>query len=39
MGSAIPALRSLTQGTFSPFLFVNTSGYLHVPPFMQKLPP
>lgn len=34
LGLAIPALCSLTQGTCSPFLFVNTSRYLHVPPFM-----
>lgn len=33
MGSAIPALCFLIQGTCSPFLFENTSGYLHVPPF------
>lgn len=48
MWSAIPALGHgmvshpmpfLIQGTCSPFLFENTSGYLHVPPLRGELPP
>lgn len=38
-GSAILVLCSLTQGTCPPFLFVNTSRYLCVPPFKRELPP
>lgn len=37
MGLTTPVLCSLSQGTCSPFLLVNISRYLYVPPFMQEL--
>lgn len=39
VGPATPAPCSLTQGPCSPFFFVDTSTYLHVPPTLQELVP